>query len=367
MYISDVLDSMELFTPVRWAFEFDNVGLLLGATDAKVSKGVVCLDLSSEAIDYAESIGAELIVTHHPSIFQPIKRLVDNNVMSKNLLRMATKGMAHIAAHTNWDAAPFGVNDTLAKILGLEEVEPFGSVAEVQYCKIIVFTPEVITEAVIDAMAEAGAGFVGNYRRCAFKSAGIGTFEPLPGSNPSIGRIGKSDEVPEDRIEMICPTRIVDRVIERMRSTHTYEQPSFDILELKPLKEQPVGRIGVLPEPMLLFQMHEFLKERLGVPPLLWGNPDTTVQRIAVVGGSADEEWRLARRAGADLFVTGEVKHHNALEMSDSGFCVAAAGHFATENPGMRSMQEQLSIRLPGIEWSFFEPRIGFCARPVDA
>jgi dinuclear metal center YbgI/SA1388 family protein len=365
--ISEILNVMEMFTPVRWAFDFDNVGLLLGSGSSEVHRAVISLDLSSAAVDYAKSIDAELIVTHHPSLFQPVKSLTDSNPMGRNLIKMARHGIGHIAAHTNWDAAPKGINDTLARILGLENVRPFGSGAKVNYSKIVVFASAENSDVLIDVMANEGAGRIGFYRRCAYKSSGIGTFEPLPGSNPSIGRIGKSDEVREDRIEMICPTRIVDRVIEAMRRVHTYEQPAFDVLEIEPLVEQPNGRIGELAEPTMLFQMNEFLFERLGAVPLLWGDPDTTIRRVAVVGGAADDEFRNALKAGADLFITGEVKHHNALEAVELGLTIASAGHFATENPGMKSLQEELSNHCPEVEWHFFEPRIGFHARPIEA
>jgi dinuclear metal center YbgI/SA1388 family protein len=337
-YVSDVLNFLESIAPVRWAYSFDNVGLLIGNRTDKVTGIVFALDLTHRTIQAAIDAKASVIITHHPVMFSPIKRLTTGTEEGTLMLKLIQNGISHIAMHTNWDAAPGGINDVLAGLLGLEHIQPFGSGAEVDYSKIVVFAPLTETEIIIDAMANAGAGNIGNYRRCAFKSAGLGTYDALKGSNPAIGRVGTTVEVEENRIEMLVRTKDVNSVIEAMRAVHTYEQPAFDVLTLRPLVEQPVGRIGTLPKPMTQSELMALCAEQLGCPAWNWGDSEQMVHTVAVCGGSADDEWQAALHSGADAFITGEVKHHIGLEATAKGMVILAAGHYATENPGMKAM-----------------------------
>ena len=363
--VKDVLRTLESFTPVRWAFHFDNVGLLVGSKSSSVSKIVTALDPSLALVENAVKTGAELVVTHHPILWSGTKSVTDTNPDSAFILALAKHGISHIAAHTNWDAAPGGINDVLAGLLGIHNLGSFGSAASVPYSKIIVFCQQEQEDILLDVMAEHGAGNIGNYRRCGFKAHGIGTFEPLPGSNPSVGRIGKSDEIEETKVEMICPTHKVSEVIAALIERHNYEQPAFDVIPLAPLAEQPAGRIGALAAPCTLQEFLNRTASALGVPPMAWGDPQRMIETVAVVGGSADGEWQNALDAGADVFVTGEVKHHVSLEAASAGLAIVAAGHYATENPGMRALAEQLALRMPSVQVSHFEPAPGSFGRSI--
>ena len=362
--VRDVLRTLESFTPVRWAFDFDNVGLLVGSKKTTVTKIVTALDPSQALVARAVEEGAELVITHHPILWGGTKSITDTNDDTAFALALAKHDISHIAAHTNWDAAPGGINDVLARLLGLQNLASFGAAASVPYSKIIVFCQQEQEDVLLDVMAEQGAGNIGNYRRCGFKAHGIGTFEPLPGSNPSVGRIGKSDEIEETKVEMICPTHKVSDVISAMIERHNYEQPAFDVIPLAPLEEQPCGRIGSLPTPITLQQFITEVDLALGGTPMAWGDSQRMVEKVAVVGGAADGEWRNALEAGADVFVTGEVKHHVSQEATKAGIAIVAAGHYATENPGMREMANQLKLRLPSIEVTHFEPPAGLFGRP---
>jgi dinuclear metal center YbgI/SA1388 family protein len=363
--VKDVLNEIEAVAPVRWAFSFDNVGLLLGRETATVTRAVVSLDPSVEVAQYAKAQGAQLVICHHPILWMPVKQVTGRITDGEFALLCAENSIANIAAHTNWDAAPGGINDTLAGILGLEDVRVFGSAAEVAYQKIVVYVPTDYTQLVIDAMASAGAGNVGLYRRCAFTTHGAGTFEPLPGSEPFLGRVGKTEEVTEDRVEMICPARQVNAVLQAILKIHPYEQPAYDVLQLRPLEEQACGRIGRLASPMKLRDFVNLVQNKLGFGALGWGDPERMVQSVAVVGGSADGEWQKAQAAGADVFLTGEVRHHTSVEAVAAGLPIVAGGHFATEHPGMETLKEHLSERMPEIEWLMFTPPPGRAGQPL--
>ena len=193
----------------------------------------------------------------------------------------------------------------------------------------------------------------------------MGTFEPLPGSDPYTGRIGKSDEIEEHRIEMICPSRRVDDVVAAIVERHPYEQPAFDVIPLRPLVEQPLGRLGVLENPMHLSDFKTHCDEALSTTSLAWGHPERVISKVAVCGGAGDDMWEAALEAGADAFVTGEIRHHIAKAGTEAGLAMISCGHFATEHPGMESLKDFFASQFPGVKCKLFTPEAGTAARPV--
>jgi dinuclear metal center YbgI/SA1388 family protein len=332
--VADALTFLESIAPNRWAFGFDNVGLLVGSKDQPLKGIAFALDPSEELVDFARSFGASLLITHHPVLWNATKSINGKTAEGRMILSMIRGGFDLVTAHTNWDCAPGGISDTLALKLGLTPVSSFGAGAEVAYSKVITFTPFEYIDPIIDAMADAGAGMVGNYRRCAFHSPGLGTFEPLPGSEPFVGRIGKTDQIEEHRIEMICPSRLIDDVVAAIVERLPYEQPAFDVITLRPLVEQPLGRLGFLDQPMNLAQFRQHCDRSLSTTSLAWGNPDKIISKVAVCGGAGDEVWEAALDAGADAFVTGEIRHHVAKAGAEAGMAMLSCGHFATSRHG---------------------------------
>lgn len=363
--VHDVLRAIDSLAPSRFAFGFDSVGLQVGNPDASVESAVVSLDRSLGAVEYARTLGAQLLVAHHPLFFDPMPRLTNRGHQEATAFRLIESGIACIAAHTNWDCAQGGVNDALAARLGLLDVRTFGSAAGVETRKLVVTVPQTHAEAVAKAAGDAGAGSIGNYTHCAFRSEGIGQFLPGPGANPAIGAIGRFEEVDEVRIEMSCRAELADAVIRAIRAAHPYEEPAIDLYVLNESFEQPAGRLGSLPQPMTLQQFSEHADRVLGTRCWVWGDANRLVRTVGVVGGAADSEWKGALRAGVDVFLTGEVKQHIALEASESGLPILAAGHYATEQPGVEALAEALKNTLPDLAWSVFAPTPGHHGRPL--
>jgi len=362
--VRDVLNAIESFAPSRFAFGFDSVGLQVGDPNAPVSRVVVSLDRSLGALAFAQQQAAQVVLAHHPLFFDPIPRLTTQNHQMRTAFEFVRSGIACIAAHTNWDSALGGVNDELAARLSLVDVEVFGSASRVPMRKVVVTVPQGASEGVARAAGDAGAGIIGNYSSCAFQSDGIGQFLPGEGANPTIGHVGTFERVNETRIEMTCHAERVGQVVEAIRSAHPYEEPAIDVYVLEELDEQPAGRIGLLPETMSLDAFARFVDERLATRAWTWGEADRKVQRVAVVGGAADGEWVAAMRSKSDVFVTGEVKQHVALEASESGLAILAAGHYATEQPGVEALASKLSSVEPGIDWLVYSPHPGLHGRP---
>lgn len=363
--VGEVLNLIDRRAPWRSAYEDDPVGLQIGRRSRVVSRAVVSLDRSFAAASWAAEISADLLVTHHPLFFRPLSRMTDESQEGRLALFLAEQSIALLSAHTNWDAARGGVNDVLAELVGLTDPRPFGPSGPAREAKLVVFVPHEFTDRVIDALAQAGCGEIGLYRRCAFFSRGTGTFQGLEGSSPVIGRPNVVERVDEDRLEMLVPLDRLHGALSALRTSHPYEEPAFDVIPLKDRAPWPIGRVGSLPEPTRLGDFVRRVEDRLATRCSLWGRPESVVRRVAVVGGSGDDLWVDAIASGAQALVTGEVRQHHALAASEEGLAMIAAGHYATENPGAKRLCEFLQAELPEIEWRFFEPEPGNAGRPA--
>lgn len=365
--VFSALIALEKIAPRRFAFSFDKVGLQVGEVSAPLTKGVVSLDRSLGAVKYAAENGAQMLVAHHPLIFEPISAVTDRTHVGRTILELARNNIAFAAAHTNWDSARGGINDALAKIFGLVDVKTFGSAAAVRQLKVVVLCPAQSAEAIIDAVSAAGAGLIGEYKRCAFVTQGTGTFHGSEASSPAVGEAGKTEHVAETRIEMVLPEAAAKDVEEAIRKVHPYEEPAVDFFALADRLEQPAGRVGRLPQPMTLRELTALANERLDTAAMTWGNPSRMVTGLAIVGGSADSEWREARSASANVLLTGEVKQHVGLEAVEQDFPIIAAGHFATEHPGCATLRDRLAEAMPDVEWLLYTPEPGFSGRPFHS
>lgn len=364
-YVSQVLEALERIAPARFALSYDRVGLQVGDPAAEVSRGVVSLDRSLGAVRFAAERGAQLLVSHHPLLFQPIGSVTPETHEGRTVLELVRHGIAFVAAHTNWDAASGGINDELASILRLRGATSFGLAAEPERQKLVVFAPRANVEELIDALAAEGAGEIGCYDRCAFTSKGVGTFRGGRDSHPAAGQAGRIERVDETRLETVVLRDRATSVIRRLREVHPYEEPAYDLIPLAPNAEAPIGRVGRLETPMALGDFVGLVDDRLETKSLAWGDPKAVIERVAVVGGAADSEWRAAQRAGAQALVTGEVKQHVALEAVESGFSIIAAGHYATEQPGCGALARRLREEASEVEWSVFAPDSGNFGRPL--
>lgn len=365
MRVREILASLERVAPVRYAFSFDKIGLQVGDPEAEVSRAVVSLDRSRAAVAFARSEGAQLLLAHHPLLFSPLKEVLATDHVGRTVLDLAASNIAFVAAHTNWDSARGGVNDALAARLGLQETKPFGFAADVDQLKLVFFAPPDAVDRLIDALSAVGAGVIGNYRRCAFLSDGQGTYIGNEGTAPTIGEPGKVEVTDERRVEMVL-RRDQKRIVERtLRENHPYEEPAYDLLLSPPVPEQPAGRIGVLPAPTTLQELAPWLESTLATRAWAWGDPQRNIRKVAVVGGAADGEWQQAQRAGADVLITGEVKQHVAVEASESGFAIVAAGHYATEQPGVEDLRDKMAEVCGGVDWRLFVPQPGQAGRPL--
>lgn len=333
--VRDVWQALDAVFPFAHRAAWDNVGILLGDPRQPVRRVLVALDASPAAVDRLVRTKSDLLVTHHPAIFSPLKAIRPDHPASASAFALLRAGASVISAHTNADAAPRGVSWAIARRLGLECVEPLvPDEPSGDACKVVVFVPADNAESVLAAMAGAGAGRVGEYADCSFRSEGIGSFVPSGNAKPFVGAKERKVSVPELRLETAVAGADLSRVLRALRDAHPYEEPAIDVYPLKGgALGGGYGAVGLLPEPLPLSGALDRIGRRLrtdgGVR--VAGPARRTVRRIAILGGSGADFLGAAVEAGADLFVTGDVKYHQAQDAAAAGITLADVGHGAAE------------------------------------
>jgi dinuclear metal center YbgI/SA1388 family protein len=292
-------------------------------------------------------------VAHHPLVFRPLRAVVTTSPVAALVLRAAARGTAVLAAHTNLDAGEGSPSDAVADLLGLVDRRPLkpAAAAEPTY-KYVVFCPPEATARVLAAAAAAGAGRIGAYSWCSFRAPGIGTFLPEEGAHPAVGEVARLNEVPEDRLEMLVPGPALAAVQAAAVAAHPYEEVAADVYPLHVASALGLGRVGRLPAPARLHELVERLGRGLPAPGLRWaGDPERSVERVAVLGGSGGEEVAAAVDAGAEVYVTGDLKHHQVLDALAAGMACIDATHAATEWAALPGLVERLRADAAGRGW----------------
>ena len=341
----------KLYAP-ELAEDWDNVGLQVGDPGKPLDRVMVALDPGLEAVEAARDAGAQALVTHHPLLFKPVKRLTPDDAVGKVLWTAVRDDVAIISAHTNLDCAVNGLNSWLAEKMGVEQAIPLQAVAG-DYLKLVVFVPVGHEDAVSDALFSAGGGQIGAYDQCSFRSRGEGTFRPGPGTQPYIGTVGQREKAEEVRLETIIPKRKLLRVLEKMQKTHPYEEVAYDLLPLQnQVPDAGLGRIGKLAQQATLGEFAARVKESLGCDHLrLIGADQMPVRKVALCGGSGAFLLQTAHRQGADVLVTGDVKYHEARQAEELGIALIDAGHFATEQLMIEQVTQSLQAAARQLNW----------------
>ncbi len=328
----EIFNIIEKLAPCHLAEKWDNTGLQAGNPGQVIDKALITLDVNIHVAREARDIGAGLILSHHPMLMAPVKSVSMDTPGGELLAFIIRNDITVYAAHTNLDAATGGVSDALARKLDLSELTVLQP-SQSRYLKLAVFVPVGHDEKVRSSMAEAGAGWIGNYSSCFFFTRGTGTFKPAPGTRPFIGKTGELEQVEEVKVETIVPAYRLDAVLEAMQKAHPYEEVAYDLYQLENIcTSSGLGRVGILPEPLPLQRFAEKVKAALGQDAVRFGGPpDIMVKRVAVCSGSGADFWPAALRAGADTLVTGDVKYHTAQDILAAGLNFIDAGHHGTE------------------------------------
>ncbi|QBI18267.1 Nif3-like dinuclear metal center hexameric protein [Egibacter rhizosphaerae] len=334
--------------PPADAQSWDRVGLQVGAPDDPVTRVLVTLDVTEQVLDEAAEVGADLVLAHHPLLLRGVERLTPDTAPGRLALRAARQGVAVLAAHTNHDVAARGTTEPTVEALGLREVVPLRPQRDpdAEICKLTTFVPTDATDAVAAALSEVGAGVIGEYEQCTFRVTGTGTFKPSAQSAPALGERETLNRVEEERLEVEVARADLEAAVAALERAHPYEEVAFDVYQLVPVGDpgpKGLGRIGVLPEPCSLRTVADTLASALPAPHLrVAGDLERTVRTVAACGGAGDALIDDAHRAGADVYVTGDLRHHPMLDALTQGLALVDAGHYATEAAALPEVRAAL-------------------------
>jgi dinuclear metal center YbgI/SA1388 family protein len=349
--VADFAAWLDRFAPPGTAADWDNVGLLVGDPSGPADRVMTCLTVTAPVVAEAVAERVGLIVSHHPVLFRAVKKLTAGTPDGRLLLPLLRAGVAVHSPHTAFDNCPGGINDGICRRLGLGNVRPLRRKPADPPIKLAVFVPDEAVGRVSDAVFAAGAGAIGNYSECSFRTAGTGTFHGNDAANPVVGQKNRREEVSEWRLEVIVPPGRLDAVVAAMRRAHPYEEPAFDLYLLHPAtlrSDRGEGRVGELPAAVPLAEFVSRVKAELRATVVQTvGEPGRMVTRVAVACGAAGEFLMDATRANADVFLTGEVRFHDALAADAAGVALVLPGHHATERPGVEDLAAALAAAFP--------------------
>ena len=339
--IGNIYKAIDQFAPFKLQEKWDNSGILVGEKNSAVTKVLLALDITENVVAEAINTGAELVISHHPVIFEPVYTLSNENLACK----MFKNSIGAICAHTNLDIANGGVNDTLCDVLGLKPYKTFEELSRIPYKQVVVFVPVNYAEQVYEAMKSAGGGQQGEYCGCSFSSTGEGRFIPLNGANPFIGEEGKLEKVQEVRMEMLVSPEKIPFVIKAMKDTHPYEEPAYQILDNNAISETyGLGKVCTLTGDITAKEFVKNIKLKLGNSVVRYtGDPDKIIKEVAVCSGSGGKLLDLSLKIGVDAYITGDIKHDQWITARNSGITLIDAGHFHTENIIISKLKDILS------------------------
>lgn len=348
--VRDVISVLDELAPPSLADSWDRAGLATGRPETEVSKVLVALTVTREAFAAARRTKAQMIVSHHPLIWEPLKTLRADDAEANLPLDVAQAGMACYSAHTNLDVVPGGVNDVLASRLGLTARAPLFPVPQARQLKLVTFVPPSHLAVVRDAVCEAGAGVIGDYAHCSFSTRGVGTFMPSGKAAPFSGKKHVVNEESEDRFETLVPVARLSGVLAALLEVHPYEEVAYDLVPLhNPDPTTSLGLRGELKKAMTLTSFAKFVCSSLNIAGVRTvGSPRKKVRTVAVLGGAGGSRAGDIP-GGIDVYVTGDVTYHDALAARARGLAIVDAGHHGTEKWIVPALAEHLKARLKGL------------------
>ncbi len=344
--VKDCIKRIEEIAPRKLAQSWDNTGLLIGDANAAVKKILLTIDITQDVIKEAKKSNCNFIISYHPVIWDGLKTVEKDSVVYE----LVKNNISVYSIHTALDVVAGGVNDGLADMVGIKNVQPVGDFVDCNKnnFKLVVFVPMESLQKVADACFRAGAGAIGNYSHCSFNSTGLGTFFPLEGANPTIGTRGKFENVEEIKFETIVPAEKIEKVINAMKAAHPYEVPAFDVIKLYGTEDKiGLGRIGLLEKPAQLSTILKKIKKITGAKAAgIVGPKKRLVKKAAVCAGSCGKLIMNIIAEKCDLYLTGEIKHHQAMAAQEAGVTVVCLSHTVSERFILKKVAKELQKGL---------------------
>ena len=346
MKVKNLLNNLDIIAPFFLQESFDNSGIQFADLDAPITKILLSLDVTQGILDEALENKANLIITHHPLLFSPLKQITKQK--NPLLYQAITHKINLVAFHTNFDLAEKGLNDYVANLLGIKKIAPLQSSSEKVF-KFAVYVPVKHADKVSRAIFKAGAGKIGKYTETSFNIEGKGTFKPTEGTRPFIGEIGKREEVQEIKIETVVTERYLDSVVEAIKANHPYEEPAYDVYELKTKPSYGIGLFGEIDKEVEISKFSLEVKNRLQARYIkLIKSNNRKIKKVALCTGSGGSLLKQINIKDTDLYITGDITYHTALRAKELGLNVLDVEHFDTEKFFVDALYDQLiKFRIP--------------------
>lgn len=336
------------FSKINRQYEWDNSGRQVIVSDSPVTKVAIALDPSNKVVQEAVNKGCELLITHHPIFFEGVKKLDAKDPLSAKIIYAIKNNLNIVSYHTNLDLGDDGLNDYIANILNVKSTDGFIKEGEDKFYKFAVFVPAGYENRITRAIEVSGGGEIGKYKNCTFQTSGTGTFEPSEDTNPFIGKPGKLEEVSEIKIETVVSEDKLSNLISSVIQAHPYEEVAYDVYPLLISKKYYLGRICHLEKRMDAEEFFAYVSKKLGIKELRYNffRSHMQISKFAVVTGSGASLWKHCLRRGVDVLLTGDMKHHDAIDAKENGVLIVDAGHFATERIYMDYLKNIISSKF---------------------
>lgn len=346
MKVKDICTYLEQIAPLSLQESYDNSGLLVGNKEQEIVAVLVSLDCTEAVVEEAAAKGCGLIVAHHPIIFGGLKKLTGANYIERTVIKAIQLNIAIYAIHTNLDNWHLGVNHKIAQRIGLLQTKVLQPLTQ-KLLKLVTFVPIQQKQEVANALFAAGAGNIGNYSHCSFSLQGEGTFMANDEAKPFVGLANQLHAEPETRLEVVLPNWKKSQVISALVAAHPYEEVAYDIYPLEnAIQLAGSGLIGVLEKPLASNEFLQHLKLTMELEMIRFTPFEKPIQKIAVCGGAGSFLIKAAKAAGADAFVTADVKYHEFFDAEQS-LMIADIGHFESEKFTKTLLSELILEKFP--------------------
>lgn len=347
MQLKDIIQFLEEKAPSSLQESYDNSGLICGHPLMEITGAIICLDSTEEIIDEAIRHGYNLVIAHHPIVFSGLKKLNGKNYIERTIIKAIKNDIAIYAIHTNLDNIIHGVNAKIAEKIGLLNCRILSPMKN-KLLKLSTYVPHEHSENVKEALFNAGAGHIGNYSECSFSTHGEGTFKGGDGSNPVYGEKNIRFKAQETKIEVILESHKQHQVFRALQEAHPYEEVAYEIISLvNNFQHTGAGMIGELPEEIDAQDFLKSLKTKMKTDCIRHTNPSKqSIKKVALCGGAGSFLLEDAKRAGADIFITGDFKYHQFFD-ADGSLVIADIGHYESEQFTIELLGDWLSEKFP--------------------
>ena len=355
MKLTELVDHLNQAVPLSLQEGYDNSGVQVGNEGNDIRSGLLTLDVTEEVIEEAVQKECGIVISHHPLIFKGLKRIDEKTPAGRIIFKAVKNQIAIYSAHTNLDVLKNGVSHRMAQKLSLERISVLQSLKN-RLLKLIAFVPDAHLERVREAVFDAGAGITGNYDRCGFTVNGTGSFRAGEGAEPFAGEKGKMHFEKEVRFETILFSHVRDKVIKALLEAHPYEEVAYDIVPLENDNSGiGFGSIGYLNEPLGESDFLKTVSSSLSATGIRYSKPSgRTIRKVALCGGAGASLLNDALAAGADAYLTADLKYHSFFDAGDQ-ILLVDCGHYETEKYATEILYDLIIEKFPTFALRFSE------------